>query len=262
MNKVDFSIDEFFKDFGGKEVAKEKYPAMYKAVLKTEENLLNNNKVLESSDDAKNIGFNMGAIRMENTANLNSYLKEGKENAQDNRCVICDSSATVNKATMIMVTSEMIDTTNGVMIDSDSSYIEYTDLTSTILSKVSEIGEFNDHKISATSKYYYVYPDGTCGVSNIETANYTIVNGQSCVTDFVVDDPKIKSENVSNKHVNILYDRSPKDGEKTDYYYTGSDIEVSGNKVKTVVPVSGYFKLSNILEPKGLSSVIGLQLVY
>ena len=253
--------DKFFEDFGGKDEAKKKYPSLHSAVLRTQKNLLEEEKSLSNSDDGKDIGFNMGAIRMDDMVNVNNVLKSNLHNTNE-KCVVCDSSATVKNAAMIMVTSEMIDTTNGNMIDSDSSYIEYTDLTSTIWSKVSEIGEFNDHKISATSKYYYVYPDSRCGISDIKNSNYTILNGQSCVTEFVVNDPKIKSGNESNKHVNILYNRSPKDGEKTDYYYTGSDIEISGNKVKTVLPISGYFKLVNFLEPKGISSVIGLQLVY
>ncbi len=255
-------VEAFFEDFGGAEAAKEKYPALYKAVIKTQKKLLASNKHEESPDDAKNIGFNMGAIRIEGATPVSHGRLIGNYGASPESLVACDSSATVKDATMIMVTSELIDTTLGVMIDSDSTYIEYTDLVSTLACKVSEVGEFNDHKISATSKYYYVYPDGTCGSSNLNTANYTLVNGQSSITEFVVNDPKIKSENVTNKHINIVYDRIPKNGEKTDYYYDASEIEISGNEVRTIIPVSGYFKLASNLEPKGLSSVIGLQLIY
>lgn len=255
-------VEAFFEDFGGAEAAKEKYPALYKSVLKTQKKLMASNKYEESQDDAKNKGFNMGAIRIEGApAVSNDSLKSNLATPSD-QLIVCDSSATVKHATMIMVTSELIDTTLGVMIDSDSTSIEYTDLTSTLACKVSEVGEFNDHKISASTKYYFVYPDGTCGSSSLNTANYTLSNGQSDVTEFVVNDPKIKSENTSNKHINIVYDRIPKNGEKTDYAYDAPEIEISGNKVKTIIPVSGYFKLLSNLEPKGLSSVIGLQLVY
>lgn len=251
-------IEAFFEDFGGVERAKEKYPALYNAVVKTQNKLLASNQYKKSTDDAKDEGFNMGAIRLEGiSAVTNNQLKASPE-----KCLVCDSTATVKNAAMIMVTSEMIDETKRVMVASDSTYIQYTDLLSTLKSKVSEIGEFDDHKIKASTKYYYVYPDGTCGSSSVQTSNYTLLNGQVSITEFVVNAPKIKSENVENKHINIVYDREPKNKEKTDYFYTGSDIHVDENLVKTVIPVSGYFKLAPILEPKGISSVIGLQLIH
>lgn len=253
-------IEAFFEDFGGAEAAKEKYPALYKAVLKTQKKLLTSNKCEESPDDAKNIGFNMGAIRIEGNPKKSLRSNLG---AQPEPYIACDSFATVKNAAMIMVTSEMIDTTLGVMIDGDSTYVEHTDLESTLACKVSEVGEFNDHKLSATSKFYYVYPDDTCGSSNMNTANYTLLNGEQAITEFVVDNPKIKRENITtNKHINIVYDRTPKNNEKADYSYDVSEIEINGNKVKTILPVSGYFQLITKLEPKGLSSVIGLKIIY
>ncbi len=254
-------VEAFFEDFGGAATAKEKYPALYNAVVKTQKKLMAANQYEESTDDSKNIGFNMGAIRIEGISDVSNKQLKSNIMASPDKFIACDSTATVKNATMIMVTSEMIDEKTG-MLASDSTYIEYTDLLSTLKSKVSEVVEYDDHKIKASTKYYYVYPDGTCGSSSLQTSNYTLLNGQSSVSEFVVNAPKIKSENVSNKYINIVYDRTPKNGEKTDYFYTGNDISVDEKYVKTVIPISGYFKLSPILEPKGISSVIGLQLIY
>lgn len=252
-------VEAFFEDFGGAQAAKEKYPALYKAVLNTQKKMMASSNKEESPDDAKNIGFNMGAIRIEGNPKKSLRSNFG---AQPEPYIACDSSGTVKDAAMIMVTSEMIDTTLGVMIDSDSSHIKHSDLVSTLACKVAEVGSFNDHKISVTSKFYYLYPDNTCGSSNMETANYTLLNGEKSITEFVVDNPKIKSENATNKHINIVYDRTPKNNEKADYSYNVSEIEITGNQVKTILPVSGYFKLESYLEPKGLSSVVGLKLIY
>lgn len=252
-------VEAFFEDFGGAQAAKEKYPALYKAVLNTQKKMMSSSNKEESPDDAKSIGFNMGAIRIEGNPKKSLRSNFG---AQPEPYIACDSSGTVKNAAMIMVTSEMIDTTQGVMIDSDSSYIKYSDLVSTLACKVAEVGSFNDHEILVTSKYYYVYPDNTCGSSNVKTANYTLVNGEKSITEFVVDNPKIKSENVTNKYINIVYDRTPKNGEKADYSYDAPEIEIIGNKVKTILPISGYFKVASFLEPKGFSSVVGLKLVY
>ncbi len=261
----DENIERFFADFGGTAAAKEKYPLVYDAVMKTNREgypAKNNICQDENKDDAEDKGFIIGAIHA--VASDKSVARTADNNAKEatEDMLACNSGGTVKDAVMIGTTMELIDLTTSSMIDSSSSYIEGTDIESEVASKISEIGLYNDHEIEANCKFYYINPDGTCGQSEMKTANFVLHNGSSLVTEFVVDNPKIASDHTSNKHVTIVYDRTPKNSEQADYSYNKDEIELQGNLVKTIIPVSGHFKLNKNMEPKGLSSIVGLQLVY
>lgn len=255
--KNESEMEHFFDDFGGEEKAKKEYPAIYEAVQKTKKADKNEDKN-EMQDDMKDKGFVIGAIVMDKGGN-------SKKDAvgADEGVLKCDSMGTVSDAAMITVNTEMIDLTTSSMLDAESLAHEGTDLSACVSQGVSEIGNFNDHKIEVKSRFYYVKEDGTCGIKTMKTANHTVSAGDSLIQEILVDAPAIKAENVStNKHVNIVYDRTPKNNEKADISYDANEIEIQGDLVKTLIPVNGHFTLAKTMEPIGLTSVVGLSLIY
>ncbi|TGY97699.1 hypothetical protein E5329_03595 [Petralouisia muris] len=261
--------DEFFEDFGGAEAAKLKYPLVYAAVQKThqweKEAALRGKRQNEKTngDDMEEKGFVLGAIYPTTAGKTDAFLEGRMTEAEPTDHVIaCDALGTVKEAVQIGVTMELMDLTLGSLLDVTSSCVETTDIKGSIACLTKEIGLYNDHNLQADSAFYYLYPNGVCGKAKMKATNYALINGNSMVSEFVVDDPKIMADHTSNKHVTIVYDREPKNQEKADYSYKKDEIEIQGDLVRTIIPVNGSIHLAKNLEPKGLSSVIGLLLIY
>lgn len=261
--------DEFFEDFGGAEIAKIKYPLLYAAVQKThqrkKEAALAGNQQNEKTDDddMEKKGFVLGAIYPTKAGKTDAFVQGRMTGVEPtDNVIVCDSLGTVEGAVQIGVTMELTDLTLGSLIDASSSCVETTDIKASVSCLAKEIGLYNDHNIQADSVFYYLYSNGICGKAKMKASNYALINGSSMVSEFVVDDPKILPDHTSNKHVTIVYDRKPKNQEQADYYYKRDEIEIQGDLVRTIIPVSGSIHLAKNLEPKGLSSVIGLLLIY
>lgn len=243
------NLDAAFKHIGGSDVARKRYPSLYKSYKKSFELQAQNiSQTSTTSDDGENFFALAGPIGIsgdpDNSAFASRAAMSNGAKSEEEQFVSAPLFCFDLDATMIAVFSELKNKETGVVETTTSQWVEATELDSYIAKHAEDIAQFDNQELELITSYHCVQPDGTTYIYESESENFVLVNNNEFVHDFRVDDPAIK--HASNEYINILYDRSPSSGEQADYSYTGVK---HGDKVDTMLPVRGHFYLAQDFKP-------------
>lgn len=231
-----------FERFGGEDLVQEKYPAVYKGILKGLGSLSANEDTSQESFDLDAPGFYRVAIQK----------KEGVSGKEDEIVSYLTSNATgkfTKGMEYVFMTGTLkndkgeIEDTFAREYNATSEYM-VSDISEDLSAYMQDILKMNDVKYHSEGKCYTVDAEGKVYFLPQQKSEATVVDGgESIVKKLTVTDPAHKNKEPSDKII-VLYGREPKDEETKTWDYKYEEVVAENEEVDT------YLKLSGIIEMK------------
>ncbi len=234
------NAEYILEKLGGKTYLQEKYPAVYRAFLKTkkkhsdfwQENSQQENK--ESFGLHSSVGVNTIEIRKEK-------MKQALEPDNENSAMLVGTSWLDLSEPMpyVNVQGQLINTTKGIILDQyDEDYepLSSYQANKELKIKVSDIASYDNQEILSNVDFVGATYDSTL-INYSDSIDGCVVDsgGYSTVSSITLNDPRSYK---NNNPIIVLYDRNPNSGETADYSFSNIQRK-SNNNVDTCLPIKG-----------------------